>query len=224
MRYGGWPGWWRVRGNGGAGSGPRRCAVALEAAGQAAPPPTARPPRPRPPTARHAWPSAAARLRCPPATGPAEAMTHAGRRITLCACRRRRPIPPVPASGGGGERPVTVAVHLVPALAQGGITLGGREDPGLRGDPALLLDPVGARPAPGLARLERVLHRAGGGEHLGQHHGVLHGHGAAFAHVRCCRMGGVADEDHAAVVPAVELHPFDVSEVELLIVLEGSQV
>src|SRR5215468_12143915 len=79
-----------------------------------------------------------------------------------------------PASGGGGERPVTVAVHLIPALAQGGITLGGREDPGLRGDPALLLNPVGARPAPGLVRLERVLHRAGGGQLVGQHHGVLH--------------------------------------------------
>jgi hypothetical protein len=45
VRYGGWPGWWRVRGNGGAGSGPRRCAIALEAAGQAAPPATARLPR-----------------------------------------------------------------------------------------------------------------------------------------------------------------------------------
>ena len=42
VRYGGWPGWRRVRGNGGAGSGPRRCAVALEAAGQAAPPLMAR--------------------------------------------------------------------------------------------------------------------------------------------------------------------------------------
>jgi len=36
VRYGGWPGWRRVRGNGGAGSGPRRCAAALEAAGRAA--------------------------------------------------------------------------------------------------------------------------------------------------------------------------------------------
>ena len=42
VRYGGWLGWRRVRGDGGAGSGPRRCAVALEAAGQAAPPATAR--------------------------------------------------------------------------------------------------------------------------------------------------------------------------------------
>jgi hypothetical protein len=42
VRYGGWLGWRLVRGNGGAGSGPRRCAVALEAAGQAAPPVTAR--------------------------------------------------------------------------------------------------------------------------------------------------------------------------------------
>ena len=45
VRDGEWPGWWRVRGNGGVGSGPRRCAVALEAAGQAAPPATARLPR-----------------------------------------------------------------------------------------------------------------------------------------------------------------------------------
>ncbi len=42
VRNGGWPGWRQVRGNGGAGTGPRRCAVALEAAGQAAPPATAR--------------------------------------------------------------------------------------------------------------------------------------------------------------------------------------
>jgi hypothetical protein len=42
VRNGGWPSWGRVRGNGGAGSGPRRCAAALEAAGQAASSITAR--------------------------------------------------------------------------------------------------------------------------------------------------------------------------------------
>src|SRR6266516_2558197 len=61
---------------------------------------------------------------------------------------RRRPVPPVRAVRGRDERLATVAEHLVSVPPQGGIALGGWENPGLRGDPALLLDPFGARPAP----------------------------------------------------------------------------
>ena len=63
------------RGNGGAGSGPRRCAVALEAAGQAAPPAMAR--LPAPPAAYDAVPPIVQRilhvLAAPCCTSPARA-------------------------------------------------------------------------------------------------------------------------------------------------------
>jgi hypothetical protein len=37
-------------------------------------------------------------------------------------------------------------------------------------------------------------------------------------------MGGAADEDHAALVPAVGLHPLDRAGVELLVAFQGVEV
>jgi hypothetical protein len=83
-----------VRGNGAAGSGPRRCAPALEAAGQAAPPPAARLP-----------------------TTPSVLPAHSPARTTLPAfMSRKKPVkkvvtPPATQRHSGSHQRITPADH-----------------------------------------------------------------------------------------------------------------
>jgi hypothetical protein len=88
----------------------------------------------------------------------------------------------------------------------------------------LLLHVAGSRLAPCLEAGDRVLDRVRGAQQFGEHDGVFDGHGAAFAHVWRAGMGGVADEQDPAGVPAVQVDGLDRPEMDLLVAGQGGEV